>query len=244
MQDKYVGDIGDYGKLGLLRRLQNAGLTIGVNWYLTPDETHKGDGRFTHYQQYQNCDKALYCALQEIIAKDSRKVSSLKTDSILHAVFFPESLKYTSKAKAKRISFRQEWHKRALRYLDGLDIVFVDPDNGLLVPSAKETCRDNKYVTPEELEGYYRQGATVIYYQHKARRKDPYYMDQHTKLMHSGCFPGVTGLGLKFRPVSQRYYFFLIQPEHYAMVRAVVDEMLASPWGQGVTPAFSELKQV
>ena len=32
MQNKYVGDIGDYGKLGLLRKLRAAGVTIGVNW--------------------------------------------------------------------------------------------------------------------------------------------------------------------------------------------------------------------
>ena len=29
MQNKYAGDIGDYGKLGLLRFLHAAGLTIG-----------------------------------------------------------------------------------------------------------------------------------------------------------------------------------------------------------------------
>ena len=37
MQDRYAGDIGDYGKLGLLRSLSRTGLRIGVNWYLTPD---------------------------------------------------------------------------------------------------------------------------------------------------------------------------------------------------------------
>lgn len=44
MQNRYVGDIGDFGKLGLLRQLHKTGLSIGVNWYLTPDETHNGDG--------------------------------------------------------------------------------------------------------------------------------------------------------------------------------------------------------
>ena len=34
MQNRYTGDIGDFGKLGLLRVLQESGLTIGVNWYL------------------------------------------------------------------------------------------------------------------------------------------------------------------------------------------------------------------
>ncbi len=49
IQDRYSGDIGDYGKLGLLRSLSRTGLRIGVNWYLTPDEDHNGDGRHTDY---------------------------------------------------------------------------------------------------------------------------------------------------------------------------------------------------
>ena len=49
MQNRYTGDIGDFSKLGLLRALQAAGFSIGLNWYLTPDETHNGDGRRIHY---------------------------------------------------------------------------------------------------------------------------------------------------------------------------------------------------
>ena len=48
MQDRYTGDIGDFGKLGLLRWLSTS-LSIGVNWYLVPDESHNGDGRHTNY---------------------------------------------------------------------------------------------------------------------------------------------------------------------------------------------------
>ena len=47
MQNRYTGDIGDFSKLGLLRALSNAGLSIGLNWYLTPNETHNEDGKHT-----------------------------------------------------------------------------------------------------------------------------------------------------------------------------------------------------
>lgn len=40
MQDRYTGDIGDYGKRGLLHCLAVAGPRVGVNWYRTPDESH------------------------------------------------------------------------------------------------------------------------------------------------------------------------------------------------------------
>ena len=38
MQDRYVGDIGDFGKYGLLRALCGRDLYLGVVWYLIPDE--------------------------------------------------------------------------------------------------------------------------------------------------------------------------------------------------------------
>jgi hypothetical protein len=50
MQDRYAGDIGDFGKFALLRALEGAGLSVGVNWYKTdtaPDEnTTMGNTEF------------------------------------------------------------------------------------------------------------------------------------------------------------------------------------------------------
>ena len=40
MKNQYVGDIGDYGKYGLLRFLSNRGIKIGINWYLTKDDMY------------------------------------------------------------------------------------------------------------------------------------------------------------------------------------------------------------
>ncbi|MBQ9065866.1 MAG: hypothetical protein IJ123_10505 [Blautia sp.] len=53
MQDRYTGDIGDFGKLGLLRVLESQGLTIGINWSRTPDEDHNDDGKYTKYLKGQ-----------------------------------------------------------------------------------------------------------------------------------------------------------------------------------------------
>ena len=50
MQDRYAGDVGDYGKLGLLKCLEKHGFIIGVNWYriATPDTEKKKDGTYMH----------------------------------------------------------------------------------------------------------------------------------------------------------------------------------------------------
>ena len=66
MQNGYTGDIGDYGKYGLLRILSK-NLKLGVVWYLVPNEIHKNDGKLTHYAHMQNADPILYSKLQKIL---------------------------------------------------------------------------------------------------------------------------------------------------------------------------------
>lgn len=234
MQDRYTGDIGDFGKLGLLRALQSRDLTIGVNWYLTPDEDHNDDGMYTKYlkdESYRKYDESLWLDLKQIVDENQRKVSALQNDRILQAVFYDKTLDFAGKKKAERIWIREEWHRQALEQLSGLDVVFVDPDNGLVVPSAEGRPKENKYVMPDELLDYYRKGSSVIYYQHKARRQDQFYADQHEKLIKSPGLEGASCLGLKFKKTSQRYYFFILQPRHREMIEKITKEMVSSAWG-------------
>ncbi len=51
MQDNYIGDIGDYGKYGLLREVCDAELSLSVNWYRAiPSKLGKqDDGKYTSY---------------------------------------------------------------------------------------------------------------------------------------------------------------------------------------------------
>ena len=51
MKNQYLGDIGDYGKYGLLRFLASKGIQIGVNWYLTKND-NSNDGKFKKYLDY------------------------------------------------------------------------------------------------------------------------------------------------------------------------------------------------
>ena len=48
MKNQYLGDLGDYGKYGLLRYLAEQGVRIGINWYLTEDDSST-DGKFKDY---------------------------------------------------------------------------------------------------------------------------------------------------------------------------------------------------
>lgn len=225
MQNRYTGDIGDFGKLGLLGCLRD--LSIGVNWYLTPDETHNGDGRHVGYledKRYRACDELLWYRLSELVREGKRDTSEL--ESLLPAVFYRNELNTQKMKKAEREIARMAWHADALKKLRGCDLVFLDPDNGLMVPSAG--AKSNKYVKPEEIVDYYAQGSSVIYYQHKARRKDEFYIHQLQEL--TAAIPNSTALGLKFKTTSQRYYFFVIRPEHREKIEKAVGQMMKSAW--------------
>ena len=233
MQNRYVGDIGDFGKLGILREISKTGLSMGVNWYLTPDEEHNGDGRHIRYlkdKEYGACDEFLWKTLGHIVDSGQRQVSMLEKNGILQAEYYSEQLDFKDKGKSERVTCREQWHNAALARIGGCDIVFVDPDNGLLVPSADGTKKSNKYAAHQELADYYKRGASVIYYQHKARRPDSFYVEQHDRLLRTSEYNGAYGLDLKFTTTSLRYYFFIIQPKHKQIISDCVGKMLKKPW--------------
>ena len=159
MQNRYAGDIGDYGKLGLLRQIQaSTQLSIGVNWYLVPDEGHNGDGQHINYltkNSFRECDPPLFDALAQVVASGRRQVTALETPAVLpndNAVYYSEMLDFSHTAKPEREAIRAGWHKKALAKLKGCDLVFADPDNGLIVPSAEDGPKSSKYVLPSELK--------------------------------------------------------------------------------------------
>ena len=241
MQNRYAGDIGDFGKLGLLRCLHHAGLSIGVNWYLVPDEKHNSDGRYVQYlkdESYRRCDEDLWLALKSVVGTKERKVSALENENLLDAVYYSVPLDCSGKTKSERAVFRDAWHNEALHCLEGLNVVFVDPDNGLLVPSAAGTRKDIKYVTQSELADYYNQGSSVIYYQHKARISDQVYANQHRELVKKIGKGEASCFGLKFTKTSQRYYFFIVQPKHKDVISKVLQKMLSTEWGKCFTDVY------
>src|SRR6478672_5257600 len=79
MQNRYVGDIGDYLKLGILRAL-SPGYRLGVAWWLFPDEGHNQDGRHVGYlqrpEQWRHHNPILFDALAEIVRSQPAEYQS------------------------------------------------------------------------------------------------------------------------------------------------------------------------
>jgi hypothetical protein len=69
MQDIYAFDVGDFGKIGLLRRLHGrTGLRLGVLWYQTHLGSTGEDGKHVRYleqRRYRACDPDLWAARSE-----------------------------------------------------------------------------------------------------------------------------------------------------------------------------------
>lgn len=141
MQDRFVGDIGDFAKYGLLRALSH-GRHLGVAWYLMPDEANTNSGnRLTYLEQpdaWRSKDPALFDAISEVVSVRGRAVEAIEYSGVLgNATFASERLRTNERKPEAVANFRRSWFRRTIEALAGCDIVFADPDNGL--------CKDDRF---------------------------------------------------------------------------------------------------
>ena len=127
MQDRYAGDIGDYGKIALLRQIQETGLTIGVNWYKVepayyekaPDGSYKqADGKYCIPIKYRECDEELAAILLEIChSENNRSIKAIEdADLIAGAKYYDVPVS---------VEDRETWHKNALKKLKETKLIPV-----------------------------------------------------------------------------------------------------------------------
>ena len=257
MQNRYVGDVGDFGKFGLLRALcqpEGAGspaLRLGVNWYLTPDETHNNDGRHVGYleptprnlEAFRVCDPGLYDALGDIVKRDARHVSVIRQRRVLpEATVYYERLLDLSSTKVRpvlisRSQARQLWVRDALHDTQDCDVVFVDPDNGIGTTSQASSRLGAKYVLLEELLPYFNRGQTLVIYHHLNRSATA---DKQVRLLGTILGNLFDRYGhcsaVRFRRGSARVFFVIPQEEHEDILKWRIARMLATSWGDHFLP--------
>lgn len=234
MQNRYAGDVGDFGKLGLLREISRSGLRVGINWYLVPNESHNADGKHIGYitnPRYNGCDDALRISLKAIV-NGQRNVSALQTMNLIpNAVYYHEMLYSPSQTFSRR-----DWHIKALEVLQSADVVFLDPDNGLLVKSVSAGSRkSNKYVIPNEIDDYFVAGKSVIIYNHRCREEESVYLRRFDWMYDNLNLKDAHIAGVTFKRGTVRDYIFVLQPSHATRIMGCVDNMLQSPWGHHFT---------
>lgn len=253
MQDKYVGDVGDFGKYGLLRWLCGADrrgtrgrLSLAVIWCLVPDDDRAGDGRFTAYLdptpenalRFRACDPFLYDALTQF------RTGKRHVSAIAGLKLFPDTTLYYAEPcvaslsstqgprRQLRLKHRRDWLQGALEATRSTDLVFLDPDNGLRRDSAKGTRQDAKYVFMEELEPFVLREQSLIVYSH-AHRLQPVERQILTLLGDVRlAFPSLAPFAARYSRGSVRMFIVIPARKHQAHLAERALGLMDTPWGQ------------
>ena len=230
MQDRYAGDVGDFGKFALLRAIESQGLTVGINWYLAktlPSEIHD-DGKYTIPTQYETLDQGLSSALNKIFdLGEARSVQALEKAHLLASNLF------VNEAVPRETNQREAWHQKALTKLADCDIVFLDPDNGLNVKSVKRgSPKSPKYVWLHEVSDYIASEKSVIFYNHRPRKKaEAYFAEYAARFAECPVLRGKPIRVVTFPRRSIRDYFIISATQtHEEKIREAVQIFCNGPF--------------
>ena len=258
MQDRYVGDVGDFGKYGLLRWLcredkHGSELRLGVLWYRFDRTDNSNDGGHTQYicnpsrteLHLRQCDTELYGEMEWMVKSNKRSIAAVEASRALPAdtLFFNGVLSFGQ--AASKDEERRNWITAGLRAVEEADVVFADPDNGLEVPSYGPLSMEGlKYVYYGDLRPIWERGQSIVVYHHLGRRAPGHQGGSaELQIMTRGGelrreLHRAEPIALRFRRRSGRVYFVLPQPRHAERLKARIDTFLASPWGHCNPPHF------
>jgi len=230
MQDRYVADVGDFGKFQLFRYLFNHkespldGKALSQIWFMHKGEGEKNnDGRHIDYfERMMGTDEYLENSLLDVIMRDKREVTELENLKLLNnARFFYEEV-------PKALEDRYLWLNMALTFSNKSQIVAVAPDNGMALKCNRaEQCFDfltlgehytqkvypHKYIFADEVSYFYRLPylEVCIVYQHLSRCFS--HDLQITSLLADLQKEYDNVLAIKHKPYSPRVFFFLCKSQ-------------------------------
>lgn len=245
MRNRFVGDIGDFGKYGLLRYLSGLRggpgpvLRLGIVWYLTPDDKDKNRERL------RACDPDLYDALKRIVDNPARNVKSIRESDIFlkhspcRTIFYEEPLKLDdSCSRQARIERRTQWLKGALAATSGCDIVFLDPDNGMQPAKADPYARTGaKWALFSEVDQFIKAGKSVVVYQHAKRdEKVDEQRDGRLAELREHVDRGQYAFGLVYHRGNCRMFLVIPNEKHADLLRCRAERFTAGLWGEHFDP--------
>jgi hypothetical protein len=250
MQNRYVGDVGDFGKYALLRRL--AGITseskirLGIIWCLFPNEHHNSDGRHVSYldaPHFRNLDPDLLMALRNIVTNGDRLITSVLSAGVLPSGTVsceePVTVSIVDRVSTlDRLSYRSAWLSRCFEQTGVCDLVFFDPDNGIAAPSVpKHHPRAGKYIYWNELVPFWRRGNTLLVYHHLNRTVSAARQVEALKLRFASECEHAVIVPLVFRRGSLRVFWLIHHADDLGreLERRAAD-LLNSGWSRHFRP--------
>ncbi len=222
MQNRYVGDVGDYGKYALLRHLcacETANtLKLAIVWCLFPDEKLNNDGRHISYlrdPEFAKLDPSLHEALSSVVSAGRRNISAISEFGCLppSTVFIAEPVSLGGEARlgpADRIRHRKAWLQKCLGQTENCGLVFFDPDNGLETASVpKHHPKAGKYIYWDELAPFWNRGHTLLIYHHLNRTASAAQQIHLLEIRLATAFDRAAIVPLVFRRGSSRVFWLV-----------------------------------
>ena len=244
MQDKYAGDVGDFGKFILLNELVRAGngrIRLGVNWYhVTRIEHSSTDGRYIDYlnpenprsRQFEECDPRIYSVLRSIVS-GPRSIEALERCGVLPGgtACFSVPVPFGLPRLDERVAAREAWFERARRDLESANALFLDPDNGIETPGVRKTqTRAIEYAFIDEIQDCFHHCDLVVLYSHFDRTSIGACLRKYESIR--GRINGFTQLRvLRFKRFSVRDYLFFCRKDVAAVVTNLFRRFENGPLG-------------
>lgn len=241
MKNQYFGDVGDFGKYGLLRYLASNGIRIAVNWYLTPDDG-SNDGKHVTYlekDEMQRYDPELFDILKEMLQAGQRDVLAFEARAMIpNAIYYNQLLHAEGNSRKEKKDYRICWHQGALSVCREADLVFLDPDNGACEKEPESANDSIKYCYADEIADYYAAGQDVVYYCSKGRRT--YEQWEYTKNLMKRRIPDAKLAIITFHKGTQRSYIFVLHKESFRKYMELIKKFLRQ-WSKVFTEEFGQV---
>lgn len=226
MQDIYAFDVGDYGKLGLLRHLMAYDLNFGVIWWKTELGSPGQDGKHLAYLKnpaYRHCDPDLWDAMCQCVSNGPRSIEALES-------FFPDGTSFFGDVIPADASRRLLWFGKALASAQHADVVFCDPDNGI---TFTHTSRSLRHISLREIQLLCGAGHSVVVYHHLNRSCS--HLDQicsGVQKLSDTITHGKPVWAVHFRRGTSRVYFVLPQLRHANAIHGALQQLEDSLWSR------------
>ena len=150
MRDQYAGDVSDVLKFAFLRALAGADRTLGIAWYYAPGDDGRTDGRHLEWR-----DEAAWRLLDEELHAGLAALPERSIAALERAAIWPKGALFHREPMPSRLE-RSAWAMQKRGALDGANIVFLDPDNGVGAES-------EKHATFTEIRLLRRLGRAVVF---------------------------------------------------------------------------------
>ena len=223
MQDCYAFDVGDFGKLGLLRHIHRVtNLRLGVLWWRTTLGTTGSDGKHVAYLQnpaFRAGDPDLWEEMRRRFNPGARTIADL------HPLLPAGTLFHDTPVPAR--ARRSRWLDEAVSSVQVSTVVFCDADNGL---TFDEPCRSLRHIGVDEIRSLYSRGQSLVVY-HTPDRSAPH-AEQIASFLE--CLrQAIPDLGsswaARFRRGSSRVFFVLAQRAHGAAIDGAMVQSIGQP---------------